>query len=119
MSSQWSMLNQAEKNDSLDYNVYRCPDPVAVTTGEPWYPISNVCPCNPNLSGTTGRGFTACPFGLTIEKPGKPYPLGQLIGQIPKNSQIVGSLYNQDQYVPTQLDPRPLSKIGYQWRSAN
>lgn len=67
MSSQFSLLNQAVSKNNLDYNVFRCVDPVATTTGEPWYPISNVCPCNPQLSNSSGRGFTACPMGISIE----------------------------------------------------
>jgi len=118
---QWSMLNQAEKNDQLNYSVYRCPDPVDVKTGEPWYTVSNVCPCDPNLSNKTGRGFTACPLGLSLEKgTNAPIaPLSQLPGQQPAPGQMTGALFNQHQAVPPQMWPRQLSRIGQQWRNAN
>ncbi len=119
MSAQWALLNEAQSSNNLDYNVYRCVDPVAVKTGDPWYPISNICPCDPQLSGSTGRGFMSCPMGLSVEKPGKPLPISQILNQIPPQQQVTGSLFNQNQFVPPQLDPRQLTMIGYQWRSAN
>ncbi len=120
-SPQFSLLNQAQDKNNLNYSIFRCPDPVATKTGEPWYPISNVCPCDPQLSNESGRGFTACPMGLSVEKGvnAPVVPQGQLAGQQPQSQQVVGSLFNQRQAVPPQMWPRQLSRIGNQWRSAN
>ena len=119
MSTPWKLYNEVSKQTpgQLDYQIFRCPDPVTTTTSDPWYPVDNSCPCDPNLSNTTGRGFTACPFGLTIEQPS-----GSLLTQasFPQNkASVVGNLYSQGQYVPPQLEPRPISRIGMQWRSSN
>lgn len=120
MNVQWNLLKQVDKNNQLNYSQYRCQDPVGVKTGEPWYPYSNVCPCNPDLSNTSGRGFTPCPMGLSnLEKRGPSLPMNQIVNQIPKNSQVVGTLYSEGQAVPPQLEPRQLSRIGQQWRSGN
>lgn len=116
----WSLFDEVNKNNRLDYKVYRCPDPVAVKTGEPWYTYENICPCSPELSNVTGRGYTACTFGIDQSTPPRwMIPFEQLYSQIPESSQITGSLYQQHQYVPPQLDPRPLTQIGVAWRSAN
>ena len=116
----WPLLDQVNQNNVLDYAVYRCPDPVAVKTGQPWFSYSNICPCDPNLSNTSGRGFTPCPFGIDQSTtPSWNLSSAQLASQLPAQSQVVGNLYSQNQYVPPQLDPRPLSRIGQAWRSAN
>jgi hypothetical protein len=100
--------------NNLDYNVYRCPDPLKVNTDEPWYRISNTCPCDPHNSNVTGRGFTPCPFGIQTNQQG----LQMLSKQtLPPIQNLVGTMYNNNQYVPPQLEPRPLSRIGNQWRS--
>ena len=36
---------------------------------------------------------------------------------LPPIQNLVGTMYNNNQYVPPQLEPRPLSRIGNQWRS--
>jgi len=119
MNVQWSMLQNAEKNDQLNYSIYRCIEPTAVKTGEPWFPDSNVCPCDPNLSNSSGRGFTAFPIGIAVEKASAPLSQGQLHHQIPTPSQVTGTLFNHSQAVAPQMWPRQLSRFGNQWRSAN
>jgi len=117
----WDLYNEVSKNNTRNFSVYRCIDPVAVTTGAPWFVGigENVCPCDPNLSNKTGRGFTACPLGITQESTTWNLPPFQLASQIPDQSQIVGNLYQKNQYVPPQLQPRQLVRIGEEWRSAN
>ena len=99
-----------------DFSVYRCPDPRKVKTGEPWYPISNVCPCDPQFGNISGRGFTPCAFGITtnqqeivsaVRSPPKPP------GGLP-----TGSLFQTGQFSPPQLDPRQNVRIENQWRNA-
>lgn len=118
--SQWSLLNQVEQNNDRNYFVYRCPDPVATITDTPWYTYTNVCPCDPKLSNQTGRGFTACPMGVdeTQQKPISGSLLNsQKLQETPLTSQVVGSMFGSNQYVPPQLDPRQLTRIGSAWRS--
>lgn len=117
----WPLLQQVMKNNDLNYMAYRCIDPVAEKTGKPWYPITNICPCDPTLSNITGRGFTSCPMGISDTRPRPPlYSLSQVKNQLPKSKQeVTGNVFNQNQFVPPQLDPRPLTLVGYEWRSAN
>ena len=104
----------------MNYSVYRCPDPIKTETNTPWFRIEDKCPCNPNDSNVTGRGFTPCTFGIQFETPNQvnlaktPYLAPQ-----PVNEKLVGSLYENNQYVPPQLEPRQLTRIGQQWRSGN
>ena len=101
----------------MNYNIYRCPDPVATKTNEPWYPTTNICPCDPNLSNQTGRGFTTCPYGIETDNTTN-NGVKQNIKGITLNNTL-GNLYNDQQYIPPQYDPRPSSRIGIQWRSAS
>jgi len=119
MSTPWKLYNEVSMNNEDKFAVYRCPDPVAVKTGAPWYSYSNVCPCDPKLSNQSGRGFTACPLGVGESEPAWDLSNFQLESQLPVNKQVVGNLYNQSQFVPPQLQPRPLARIGETWRSAN
>jgi hypothetical protein len=109
----WSLYEEVTKNNKRDYSVYRCVDPVAVKTGEPWFNNTNICPCNPKLSNVTGRGFTPCPFGISQPN------FSELRAVDAPSSQIVGSLYSENQVVPPQLQPRELYRIGVEWRNAN
>jgi len=104
-----------------DYIVYRCPDPVAVETHQPWYTMDNVCPCNPQDSNVTGRGFTPCPFGIQTDSYHTRAVLNLTQEDNKNNSRYVaeGNMYQDKQYTPPKLMPRPLSRIGQQWRSAN
>lgn len=118
--SSWPLYNEVNKNNSRNFSVYRCPDPVAITTSGPWYSYSNVCPCDPKLSNATGRGFTACPYGISDKSPNWNLPAFQVLSQYPENKdQITGSMFGSGQYVPPQLQPRQLVRIGEEWRSAN
>lgn len=101
-----------------NFNIYRCLDPIKTQTNLPWYRIEDKCPCNPNLSNVTGRGFTPCTFGLQIEHPNS-LNYFQSAGYKPYETPLKGSLYQDVQYVPPQLQPRMLSRIGNVWRSAN
>jgi hypothetical protein len=119
MSTPWKLYNDASKDTGNKFSVYRCPDPVAVDTGSPWYNYSNVCPCDPKLSNNSGRGFTACDFGIKDQEVNVPIYAGQLASQIPNKSQVVGNMFNDNQFVPPQLQPRQLVRIGQQWRNTN
>jgi len=121
MSIPWELYNQSSQNNGNRFSVYRCPDPVANVTNQPWYPYQNVCPCDKNLSNKTGRGFTACPLGLNQEAPQWNLPMYQVASQIPYNTtNLTGSLFaSGDQFVPPQLQPRQLIRIGEEWRSSN
>ncbi len=110
--SSWQLYEEVNKNNTRNYSVYRCIDPVAVKTNEPWFNNTNICPCDPKLSNTTGRGFTACPFGISTPN------TNELITVDVPMSQVVGSLYSQNQVVPPQMQPRELYKIGIEWRNA-
>ena len=71
-----------------------------------------MCPCDPNLSNKTGRGFTACNLGINQEAPQWTLPTFQLASQI-TNQTLTGSMYGSgNQFVPPQLQPRQLIRIG-------
>lgn len=85
-----------------NYTYFTCLDPTQ--------PASNICPCDPSVSNPTGRGFTQCPFGiynnpLQTDKPGSQHNIG------------VGNNFNSKQTAPPQFQPRPMSRIGIEWRS--
>lgn len=107
------------------FAVYRCPDPVAVITDKPWYSYSNVCPCDPKLSNQSGRGFTACPLGIMENNDSTESSWlsqqfnSQKKNQVPIPSRIVGNMYNDSQFVPPQLQPRQLVRVGQVWRDKN
>jgi hypothetical protein len=106
-----------------------------VYTDEPWYPVKNTCPCDPNQSNPTGRGFTPCPFGVNFEEKAinrninakKPLmtvvseingPNYQAVSVPVTEANIKGSMFPKNQYTAPQAQPRPLIKIGQEWRSA-
>jgi len=102
-----------------NYVDYRCIEPSAITTNAPWFPISNVCPCNPSLSNPTGRGYVACPFGVqTNTKQIEQHNMSKVVS-VPK---VAGAMFpnvssNFAVISPPQFQPRPLTNIGYTWRS--
>lgn len=112
----WPLYQEVNQNNTRNYAVYRCVDPVAVKTGAPWFNEDNICPCDPNLSNTSGRGYTACPYGISTDTPQWNLSVGS---QIPKQNQVTGNMYNKNQFVPPQLQPRQLVRIGEEWRSSN
>jgi len=113
----WNLLNEVNQNNTRDFSVYRCPDPVAVTTGSPWYNIENLCPCDPNLSNTSGQGYSGCPFGINeAPPPSLNVSNSQLASQIPQK-QMTGAMYSMNQFVPIQLNPYPNTRIGQSWRN--
>ena len=115
----WKLFNEANKKNDKNYSVYRCINPTATITGPPMYGDSigiNICPCDPNLSNPSGRGYTACPFGIAESSRGNALSFNT---EYPVNKQIVGTMYAQKQFVPPQFQPNPLVKIGYEWRSIN
>lgn len=123
--------------DPAKYYSFRCVVPNTTVTDKPWFPIMNVCPCDPSLSNPSGRGIVPCPYGFqsNIEKVPKNevlMPLSMVEGSNDKNGYkvlsdellvnnngrlLMGSMYQNDQYVPPQMDPRSLWQIGYNWRS--
>lgn len=98
-----------------EFNVYRCPDPLKSYTSQPWYRFTDICPCDPKDSNITGRGFTSCPFGVSDNSKYQSFQNTP----IPQRDIPVGNIYPQQQYVPPQLEPRQLVRIGQQWRSGN
>jgi len=100
----------------MNYSIYRCLDPIKQDTNKPWYPISNVCPCNPNDYNISGRGYTPCAFGVQYESKTQINLSNEkkLPNQQPP---LVGSLIGSNQFVAPQLEPRMLTRIGNQWRS--
>lgn len=122
MSTPWETYNEVNQNNTRDYSVYRCIEPASVSTGPPWFNGIgvNICPCDPNLSNHTGRGFTACPLGINQEAPTWNLPTFQLVSQIPSPNKVIGNMYGSgNQFVPPQLQPRQLIRIGTDWRSSN
>ena len=124
--SQWSLYNEATSSSNNDkFNVYRCVNPTAVTTEQPWYSYSNVCPCDPKLSNTSGRGYTPCPFGVLESNDSmemselKSQFRHQEANQFPSKHRLVGNLDNTLQFTPPQLQPRQLVRIGQVWRDKN
>lgn len=107
-----------------NYTDYRCIDPVMTVSSDKWYPMTDVCPCDPTLSNPTGRGFTSCPMGITFDSPDtKTAPLSALKynngNWVPSDVTTLphGSNYPVGSYVPPQLEPRMLVRIGQTWRS--
>lgn len=111
----------------MNYSVYRCPDPIKYKTDTPWYPIENVCPCDPNDTNISGRGYTPCAFGVQYETPNnvnlfnqmKPTKTQSMVKESMVKENTIGSLFQDNQIVPPQLQPRMLTRIGQQWRSGN
>ncbi len=107
-----------------NYTDYRCVSPTISVTDTKWFPMTDVCPCDPTLSNPTGRGFTPCPMGITFDKQdNKTLPLSALknnngnwvatdVTELPP-----GSMYPVGSYVAPQLQPRMLTRIGQTWRS--
>jgi len=102
----------------MEYSVYRCPDPRKRNTETPWYRIDNVCPCDPSESNVTGRGYTPCTFGVQYETPNTINLSKQKALPRQKNA-LRGVNYQNNQFVPPQLQPRMLTRIGNVWRSGN
>lgn len=114
----WALFNIIEADKDNKFSIFRCPNPTATKTSEPWYPTTNFCPCDPKLSNVSGRGFTSCPFGI-VEEPVQFNSVVYSHNSFPKNNKIIGNLYSQKQTTPPQLDPRPFSRIGQTWRASN
>ena len=106
-------------NNNPNYVDYRCIEPNSVQTGNPWFPISNVCPCEPKLSNPTGRGYVACPFGVQTNT----QQIHQLnMSKVVSVPKVAGAMFpevssNFSVISPPQFQPRPLTNIGYTWRS--
>lgn len=123
-----------------NYVDFRCIDPVASQVGQPWYRISDVCPCSPSQSFPTGRGFTSCPFGVQFDDNRPQKNSSELMAvqnidnkwaSVPDtNAQKLinngsmfpvagsGSLTGTEPgaYTPPMLQPRQLARIGYTYR---
>ncbi len=118
----YSNLNSSAPNDN--YVDYRCIEPSATETNSPWFRIPNTCPCDPKLSNPSGRGFLGCPFGIQTDTTVKNSVSG-LTKIIPKdkidkvNYGLYPEISGYSMSSVPQFQPRPLSQIGYTWRSAN
>jgi hypothetical protein len=104
--------------ESQNFSIYRCTDPHKYKTDTPWYPVENICPCDQKSSNITGRGYTPCTFGVQYETPNT-INLSKKANLKKQTGALVGTLYQNNQYVPPQLEPRQLTRIGNQWRSGN
>ena len=103
-------------NASRNFSTYRCLDPIKTQTTTPWYPTENTCPCDASNTNVTGRGFTPCPFGMDVETRNT---VNLNIGNLPKQKKaLIGTMYQNNQFVPPQLEPRPMSRIGNQNRNS-
>lgn len=107
------LFNEVSKNNKTKYEDYRC-FTNTTTTGPPWFPTENNCPCEENKNNITGRGYTVCSIGITEKEN---IPSYSAISS--NNKYMSGSLYNHKQNVPPQLDPYPIIRIGQEWRSIN
>jgi hypothetical protein len=126
--------------DNKNYIDYRCIEPTATTVGEPWFRISDSCPCNPNLSNPTGRGFTPCPFGVQFDAPKSYSEPIMTVGSSPSKRSsfsaipsfngerinnenfMPGAIFpkvssNISKITPPQLQPRQIVRIGQTFRS--
>ncbi len=122
-----TIINQISNKNYTDY---RCINPLGTIMEEPWFPMRDVCPCDPKLSGPTGRGYSGCPFGIqfpdSIEEQNFQNGLKPLNSIQNKNGQWVpeevrqlpfGAAYPTGSYVAPQLQPRQNVRIGVTWRS--
>jgi len=130
MNPDYMLLNGA-KDDPYKYSAFSCIIPFSTEVGKPWVSYPNSCPCNPNESNPTGRGYTSCTYGVQMTpQVNIPHQLSTVNGNYTPNGYEVtdspvyqsffnnsGSMYNQQQYTAPQLQPRQLVKIGYTWRS--
>ncbi len=107
----WPLYKEVNKNNNLNYDINRCVDPVATETSGPWFQRDNTCPCDPKLSNITGRGYTACPIGVS--------EIVQPVVENERNPNLTGAMYNQKQYSPNQFNPYPIIRIGETWRTVS
>jgi hypothetical protein len=122
MQTPWPLYNIVNQGAGNKFQVYRCIEPGAVVTKGPWFPTENVCPCDPKLSFPSGRGLSGCPFGVQDSSDsgaGSQVQASRRQFKVPSENEITGNIFNSGQFIPPQMDPRPLSRIGVQWRSAN
>ena len=116
---------------------YRCIDPVVMgPVSSLWYNDKvDVCPCSNKDSGKTGRGYTSCPLGVQFDLTNirnfseQKKPVIRMISHdngttyqtehvTVKDIQDSGSFYPTTQYSAPQAEPRPLIRIGQEWRSS-
>lgn len=117
--------NNTEAAISRNFIDYRCLDPLAIDMNQPWFRVNDICPCDPSQSNPTGRGFTGCPYGVSFEaEDTKVKPLVRLelnddykYVPTPVTNLPYGSLYAPMSYVPPNLQPRALMRVGNTWRS--
>lgn len=106
-----------------NFHVYRCPDPIKGKTDQPWFRIEDLCPCDSGtLSNPSGRGYVPCPFGVQFDNTVWDQNMmlsAPLVKQEPSSMMFPMNPGIGLQSVPTQLEPRPLARIGTDWRSAN
>jgi len=123
-------FSQFSTKDQKKFAANRCLDPNASETTVGWYRINDSCPCSTQNSNISGRGFVSCPLGLNTEQDNiaTANPLAPLLRiensglggylTVPVSTLPNGSQYPQQQYVPSQYQPRALMRIGYDYRSA-
>ena len=127
----YSLIN-LPKDDPYKFSDFRCLSPYSTTTGKPYFPFENVCPCDPKHNNPTGRGYTLCPYGVQMDHSrilhdsNISIPLKKFVksntGTYDEKTGYAdipnGSMFPGKQYVPPQIYPRQLTRIGEVWRSA-
>lgn len=114
--------------NNRNYFDYRCIDPNAEVMTSPWYPITDVCPCDTQLNNPSGRGYTSCPMGVQFDRPQtqiSPVMSLRNVGGVylgePMTVSVPGSMFpgpsTTATVTPPQLDPRQLVRVGYSFRS--
>jgi len=129
----YSQFSDSEKRK---FGAMRCnfPGSTQTTVESGWFRIDDSCPCNPVYSNISGRGFLPCTFGLTNDQDeiAKANPLEPLMTLANKKSNAtslrtyqavpatlpLGSVFPQNQFVPSSYEPRPLIRVGNDIRSA-
>jgi hypothetical protein len=121
VAKEFKPFSETLKNVPRGYQDYRCIEPRATETTSPWFPRTNICPCDPSYSNPTGRSFSGCPFGID-PKDTRAENSETINNGLVKGS-MVGAEFPMTEGVPVasvpQFTPRPYALIGYQWRSAN
>lgn len=139
-----SMNNDIMTNTKIIYNQntnpqyvdYVCLNQFRTETDIPWYPRQDICPCNPKYNNITGRGYTMCPFGVEFnqqemeQRAISMHPVQTLeehqglqgyFTTITDGSNVINEtqLFPKYTYAAPQMWPRPNTRIGQDWRSAN
>jgi hypothetical protein len=126
-----SYSNLQYKDTNPAYVAYRCINPTVQYVEGPWFRTTETCPCDVRLDNPTGRGSTLCPFGINYNTPKdskvpvvsvKTTDNGLTYDTVPADSSILkpdsGFAFPKNVFTAPQGEPRPLVRVGYEWRDA-